>query len=215
MFEEHRAKKAAQDYQEALARWQAEHDGYAHLVAVARDFGGDRTADIVLHQGETVFYTVTGCGLVEERRGPGHYQGASSGFSVPVGHTGVRYRVGATRGHYVQGSPVATAIDRGPVVVTSARVVFLGAHQTRECDFAKLIGVTHDDRAGETTFSVANRQTPVTVHYGPALAAAFEFRLDLALAHFRGTVAQMVAELEADLARIDAARPVPPAGVTG
>ena len=214
MFEAHRAKKAAQGYHEALARWQAEHDGYADLVAVARDFAGDQTADIVLHPGERVFYTVTGCALVDERRGPGHYQGASSGFSVPVGHTGVRYRVGANRGHYVQGAPVATAIDRGPVVVTDTRLVFLGAHQTRQCEFAKLIGVTHDDQAGESTLSVSNRQTPVTVHYGPALAAVFEFRLDLALAHFRGTVDQMVAELQADLGRIEAARPVPPAGVT-
>lgn len=213
MFEGHKAKKAAEEYQAALARWQDQRDGYAAMVGLARDFAGTPSADLVLHTGESVFFTVTGCALVEERRGAGHYQGSSSGFSVPLGHTGVRYRVGASRGHYVQGTPVATAVDRGTAYVTSARVVFMGAHQTRECGYAKLIGFTHDDQAGETTLSVANRQTPVTLHYGPALAPAFDFRLDLALAHFRGTVAELVTQLEADLAAIDAARPAPPAVV--
>jgi hypothetical protein len=122
----------------------------------------------------------------------------------------IRYRVGETRGHLVQGAPVPTAIDRGTVYITNQRVIFQGAKQTRECLFAKLIGFQHSDADGSTTFSVSNRQKPTTIHYGAQLSGAFDFRLDLAIAHFRGTVGQLVSQLKEDLAQIDAARPVPP-----
>jgi hypothetical protein len=97
------------------------------------------------------------------------------------------------------------------VHITNKRVVFQGAKQTRECTYAKLIGFQHSDSEGQTTFSVSNRQKPTTIHYGPTLSAAFAFRLDLALAHFRGTVGDLVGQLKQDLAQLDAARPTAPA----
>lgn len=214
MFEKHRAEKAAKAYQKATAAWQAQRDAYAGLVTLAEQFSGNPSEEIVLGAGEAVFYQIGGASLIEDRRGPGHWQGGSTGVSIPVGSIGgrpVRYRVGATRGHYVQGEPAPTAIDTGTLIVTNKRVVFEGNGQTRQCDFTKLIGFHHDDAAGATTFSVSNRQKPVVVHYGPSLSGEFDFRLDLALAHFKGTVATMVAQLKADLAQIDAARPAPPA----
>ena len=66
--------------------------------------------------------------------------------------------------------------------------------------------------------SLTNRKTPMTVRYGPSVSETFEFRLDLALAVLRGTVDELVAGLEADLAAIDASRPEPwpsPATRTG
>jgi hypothetical protein len=62
-------------------------------------------------------------------------------------------------------------------------------------------------------FSVSNRQKPTTVHYGPGLSANFDFRLDLALAHYRNTIADLAAEVRGDLAKIDAQRPTAPAGL--
>lgn len=94
-----------------------------------------------------------------------------------------------------------------PARRTNKRVIFQGGKQTRECTFAKLLGFHHDDREGSTTFSVSNRQKPTTIHYGPQLSASFDFRLDLALAYFKGTVPQLVSQLRAELARIDADRP--------
>jgi hypothetical protein len=138
--------------------------------------------------------------------------------SIPIGSIhgrSVRYRVGATRGHYVQGASTPTAIDTGTVFITNKRVVFAGARQTRECLFAKLIGFEHSDSEGSTTFSVSNRQKPTTVHYGPNLAADFDFRLDLALAHYRKTVPDVVAQLQRDLAQIDAQRPNAPTSAPG
>ena len=57
---------------------------------------------------------------------------------------------------------------------------------------------------------MSNRQKPTTIAYGAAVAAHFDFRLDLALAHYKGTVDELVGQLEGELAAIDAARPVPP-----
>jgi hypothetical protein len=105
----------------------------------------------MLTAGEAVFYKVTGCSLVEDRAGKGHYEGRSQGVSIPVGSIGgrsVRYRAGASKGHYVQGKPVSTAVDTGTVYITSRRVIFAGSRQTRECAFTKLVGFHHDDHAG-------------------------------------------------------------------
>jgi hypothetical protein len=224
VLEEHKAKRAAKEHQEALTLWQARRDGAAELVTIAQTFEGERSSDILLGSGEALFCKLVDAALIEERRGAGHYQGRSQGVSIPVASIGgrsVRYRVGASRGTFVQGTPVPTAIDTGTVFVTNRRVIFQGSKQTRECLFAKLIGFQHDDVNGSTTFSVSNRQKPTTIHYGTSVVGAFDFRLDLALAHFRDTVDELVEQLQADLAQIDEARPVddtdapssgPPAG---
>jgi hypothetical protein len=59
-----------------------------------------------------------------------------------------------------------------------------------------------------------DRQKPTTIHYSPALASSFDFRLDLALAHFRGTTSDLVSQLQAELAQLDAQRPAAPAGAS-
>lgn len=216
LFEEHRVKKAAREHAEALAAWQADRSAQASMVETAKHYQGAGSDTLMLKAGEAVFFTVTGASLVEDRRGAGHYSGRSQGISVPVGSIGgrtVRYRVGANKGHYVQGAPTPTAIDTGTVFVTNQRVIFQGGKQTRECAFAKLIGFQHDDVDGTTTFSVSNRQKPTTIHYGPGASGPFDFGLDLALAHYKGTVEAMVADLEHGLDEIDRHRPPDPVGM--
>lgn len=218
MFEDHRAKKAAEAQQKALSDWQAKRDTYADLVELAQNFKGTAADGIMLGSGEAVFYKVTNASLIEERRGPGHYAGHSQGVSIPIAHVGgrpIRYRVGVNKGHFVQGTPTPTAIDTGTVYLTNKRVIFQGSKQTRECAFAKLIGFEHDDNEGSTTFSVSNRQKPTTVHYGPGLSGSFDFRLDLALAHFRGDVDTLVSQLKEELAEIDGQRPSDPSPLAG
>ena len=210
MFEKHKAQKALEKHQESLARWQAQRDGMANLLEVAQGFNGEGTTEVMLKSGEALFYKVTSCSLVEERRGAGHYQGGSTGVSIPIGSIGgrsVRYRVGANRGHYVQGAPVPTAIDTGTVFITNQRVIFAGSKQTRECLFAKTISISHDDSDGETTISVSNRQKPTVLHYGAALSGSFDFRLELAIAHFNGTLPQLIDNLTTQLTQIDGERP--------
>ena len=213
MLDEHRAKRAAKEHREALASWHAHRDGVADLLTIAQTYEGEGSSEILLSPGEVLFCKVTGAALIEERRGAGHYQGRSQGVSVPVASIGgrsIRYHIGANKGTFVQGTPVSTAIDTGSVFITSKRVIFQGANQTRECLFAKLIGFQHDDAAGSTTFSVSNRQKPTTVLYGASVAGVFDFRLDLALAHYRGTVADLVGQLQADLSELEQARPADP-----
>jgi hypothetical protein len=213
VLEKHRAKKAFARYRQNLAQWQEQRDAYAGLVQVAQTYQGEPSTEIMLKPGEAVFAKVTGASLVEERRGTGHWQGRSTGVSIPIGTIGgrsVRYRVGATRGHYVQGTPHPTAIDSGTVFVTNQRVIFQGGHETRECSFDKLIGFQHSDAEGVTVFSVSNRQKPTTIHYGPEMAGWFDFRLDLALAHYGTTVGALVSQLQHEMAAIDAAKPVSP-----
>ncbi len=209
MFDHHREHQAHVAHQAAVQQLQTRHDAYAAMLDTARTFAGTTAEGLLLASGETLFLEISDTTLIEERRGRGTYVGHSQGISVPVVRVGgrqIRYRVGATKGHYVQGDPAPTAIDTGTTYITSARLVFRGASQTRECAFAKLIGFDHDAADGSTTLSVSDRSKPTTIHYGPACAATFEFRLDLALAHFRGTVDELIAGLEADLAAIDGAR---------
>ena len=208
----HRLNVAEKHYEAQLAEWQHHVDGLTEYLRLVDDFAGLSEAEgLVLKPGETVFGQVTGAALVESRVQGGHFVSGSSGFSVPVGSIGgraIRYHVGHTRGHYVQGSPVATAIDRGTLVVTSQRALFVGSRQTRDCAFAKLVGYRHD--GGELTLSVSNRQRPTTIHYGPELDSWFVERFELALAHFRGTVPQLHAEVAGLLAQAEHERPVPP-----
>jgi hypothetical protein len=219
VFEDHKAKKAAEAHERALADWQSQRDGYADLLDVVQHFPGTTADTIILGSGEAVFYKVTGASLIEERRGAGHYAGHSQGISIPIAHVAgrpIRYRVGVNKGHFVQGTPTPTAIDTGTVYLTNKRVIFQGTKQTRECAFTKLIGYEGDDGDGSTTFSVSNRQKPTTIHYGPSLSDTFDFRLDLALAHFRRDVSPLVEQLQAKLAELDAHRPpdlaLPPPG---
>jgi len=207
------AKRQEKAYDSDLAKWQEQRNAHAELLTMAEEYRGANTNEIMLAQGEALFCKVTNVALVEDRVKGGSWQGRSSGVSVPIGSLGgrsVRYRVGASRGHYVAGTPTPTAIDIGTVFVTNQRVIFQGAKQTRECQFKKLIGVQHDDAEGSTTLSVSNRQKPTTVIYGSNVASWFDFRLELALAHFRGTVDDVIAEAQRDLDQIDTQRPVSP-----
>lgn len=149
MFEKHQAKKAAEEHQRQPATWQGQVESTGQLLATATGFAGEATTQIMLKRGEAVFASISGASLVEDRRGSGHWEGRSSGVSIPVGSIGghaVRYHAGASKGHYVQAAPVATAIDTGTMFITNQRVIFQGGRQTRECLFAKLVGYQHAAR---------------------------------------------------------------------
>ena len=213
MFEEHRAHRAQKQYDEDRAAWESHVAEYRSLVDLASTFSGDTTSQLILEQGETVFFTVEDAELVEERRGPGSWHGRSQGVSIPIGSIGgrsVRYRVGASKGHFVQGEEQPTVIDRGTLYITSSRVVFQGGKQTRQCDLGKLVAVHHDPSGGILTMSVSNRQTPMVIRCGSSLSEALKFRLDLAIAHHNGTMPAFVDALRSDLHALEVDPPHPP-----
>ena len=216
MFEKHKAKQAQEHYEAALSAWQSRRDEQAELLEVAEGFDGADTNEVMLGNDERLFLQVSDGALIEDRVRGGHYEGSSQGVSIPIASIGghaVRYHVGANKGHYVQGAPTPTAIDQGTVFVTNKRVVFEGAKQTRECLFTKLIGFQHDDASGATTFSVSNRQKPTTIFYGAGVAGTVDFRLDLALAHFKGNVSEFAAQVRSDLQQVESERPAAPAAL--
>lgn len=212
---QHVAEVAEDHYKSALSEWQEAEAHLESLLQIAQTFAGQTNADnpnlaLVLKRNEHAFWTLTGAGLVESRRGPGHYQGGYSGFSFRVAK-GVRYHVGGTRGHYVQGPEAPTVIDTGTATITDQRLVFQGAKQSREWAFAKLLGYQHFDSPPWTAIQVSNRQKTSGVLCDAATAGDFQFRLALALAHYQGQVTQFVAQVDQQVQQHQAARPVTPA----
>jgi hypothetical protein len=112
----------------------------------------------------------------------------------------MRYRVGATRGSFIQGDEHPTPIDVGTLTITDHRAVFLGAQQTREWAWSKLVGFHDDEVAAWTGIAVSNRQKISGIAYQPADAASVRLTLELAAAIGNGTVDHLVADLEAERA---------------
>jgi hypothetical protein len=206
--------KAESKFSIDLAAWQQSHDAQASVVDLVTNFNGDSDGHgLMLKVGETLFGTMAGVSLIEERAGQGEFVGRSQGFSIPIGSLGghsIRYHVSASRGHYVAAPPVPTAIDQGNLFITNQRVIFQGSRQTRECLFSKLAAFQTSSN-GAATFSVSNRQKPTVIRYGADLASWFDLRLQIAMAHYRGSVPDLITKATADLAAIDAARPLDPA----
>ena len=68
------------------------------------------------------------------------YAGGSQGFSFPIGHTGIRYRVGSFSGHPVQSSSISD-IDEGTLVLTNMRIAFIGKLKSVVTQLPKLVHV--------------------------------------------------------------------------
>jgi hypothetical protein len=68
------------------------------------------------------------------------YVGGSSGMSFPVGHTGIRYRVGSYHGHPIQ-SQVMTTLDSGNLEITNQRIAFIGAAKSTSVALQKILHV--------------------------------------------------------------------------
>src|SRR5690349_3850546 len=71
---------------------------------------------------------------------------------------------------------------RGTFVVTNQRAVFIGAKQTREWSWSKLLGFTHAAEAPWTAIAVSNRQKTSGVLYDTEHEDHVRFVLDLAVA---------------------------------
>ncbi len=213
MFEKHRDEKererAASIAQAAVSDWTHQINELRGLVSVASGHSAEGVTALVLTPGEVGVAQISHVSLVEERKGAGQWKGGSQGVSFPIGRIAgrpVRYRVGQTRGHYVQGEPTPTAVDTGILTITSQRIVYQGTNRTAECRFAKLLGIQHGE--GGLTVSVSNRQKPMIVHFGVALDDWVSNRLTIALALYHGDAAATVAQLESQIRELEAAKPI-------
>jgi hypothetical protein len=139
---------------------------------------------LTLKRDEVVYARVVGVGFIEPKRLPSQWQGGSRGVSFRVAK-GVRYRVGATRGHVVPGEEVNQITDRGEYLVTSQRAAFRGEKRTTEWLYSKLIGFSVEGD-GQAVFSVQNRTKTTGVMYGPEYEGELDGILLGAIARFQG-----------------------------
>ncbi|HEX9100340.1 MAG TPA: hypothetical protein VF956_12700 [Candidatus Dormibacteraeota bacterium] len=139
--------KAALDASSALAdevkrRQEAGKSlGFDSLYAAARlaTFGPEQIqSPLILKAGEQACFA-TPAGLSRRTRRT-RYEGGSQGFSFPIGHTGIRYRVGSFRGHPVQWEQL-TKLDSGTLVVTNQRLAFVGSLKSVTVPLAKVLHV--------------------------------------------------------------------------
>jgi hypothetical protein len=70
------------------------------------------------------------------------YRGGYSGFSFPIGKTGIRYRVGGARGKSVVVGSEVVVEDTGTLSVSSQRAVFMGTKKTMEMPYSKLASLS-------------------------------------------------------------------------
>lgn len=109
---------------------------------------------LIAKRGEIV-HLETGAALMKEVMDR-EFRGGSQGVSIPIG-LGVRYRTSAFRGRsVVVGSHLALA-DEGPIIVSSKRIVFMGARKTIETPYSKLAGI--DVFTDGIRIHASNRQT--------------------------------------------------------
>ncbi len=94
------------------------------------------------------------------------WTGSSQGFSFPIGHTGIRYRVGSFRGHPIQ-STFIKYLDSGSLVLTNQRLVFVGrmksvtiglAHIVHVEAYTDSLGVFQDKRETPDFFKLQSPQ---------------------------------------------------------
>jgi len=210
MFKAQRARKAQEAYAAAHAEWEVAIEALSELLELARSGKGvPAPAGLVFHDGEHLLLEVAGSSLVEDRRGAGRWQGGSQGISFPISSMGgksVRYRVGRTRGHYVQGEPVATAIDTGGLYVTNERAFFRGSRQSRVCPWSKLLSV-QTDADGAVTLASSNRQKVTVVHTGRDVAWTVDSRIRLGIAEWQGKVTEFVEAMQTELETVRAVEP--------
>jgi len=127
---------------EIRRRLDAEHEmGFDALYTSAymKRFGAPAvTSPLELKKGESACFV---CPAVLARiQSRTQFVGSSSGFSFPIGHTGIRYRVGSFRGHPIQQQSL-TRLDTGLLVVTNQRLAFVGQSKSVAIQLTKVVHV--------------------------------------------------------------------------
>jgi len=133
---------AALAQEEIQRRSDAEHEmGFdaPYLAATLRTTGAEVIqSPLILKKGEQAYLAVAATLARQQTRR--QWVGGSQGFSFPIGHTGIRYRVGSFHGHPVE-QQLLGKLDSGTLVVTNQRLAFLGSTRSTSVAFAKLLHV--------------------------------------------------------------------------
>jgi hypothetical protein len=110
-----------------------------YLAARLKTYGPqDVESPLILKRGERACWVAPASLARNQTRR--QWVGGSQGFSFPIGHTGIRYRVGAFHGHPIEQQSL-TKLDSGSVVITNQRIAFIGRTKSTSVPLAKLLHV--------------------------------------------------------------------------
>jgi hypothetical protein len=142
-------------YQRMMAKKRSEH-WVKHLTEI-----GTRMpfpdSPFPLRHGEKYVMSLNDQMLVEARRGTRVSTRSTDAFTVALAK-GFYYTAAAGKSVSPEPGDELKEIDSGVAHFTTHRVVFVGAKQTREWDFAKLLGTTEEPGGLRLMISVSNRQ---------------------------------------------------------
>jgi hypothetical protein len=138
-----------------VARKRSEH-WIKHLRQIATHIPYE-DAPFALRHGEKYVLSLNNQMLVESRRGTRVSTRSTDAFTVALAK-GFYYTAAAGQSVSPEPGDELKHIDSGVAHFTTHRVVFVGAKQTREWDFAKLLGTTEEPAGLRLMMSVSNRQ---------------------------------------------------------
>lgn len=192
-------------YRNSLAEWDRAEKKIEEFIAVVQDcvdgkideqFTDRDPRGFMLDADEFPVAFISGTGLLQVVRGPSRYEGGYGGVSFPI-FGRVRGHVGGQRGQLVKGAESQTMTDRGEVMITNVRVMFRGDVRTEEWKFSRMMAMEHN-ADGTTVFSMSAKGKPSAIGYGVRPAAEVQFRLEIGAAFARGTLPQLLAQLQAE-----------------
>jgi hypothetical protein len=110
-----------------------------YLAAYLQTYGATPVeSPLILKKGERASLAVSA--TLARQQTHQQWVGGSQGFSFPIGHTGIRYRVGSFHGHPIQQQSLGK-VDTGTLVVTNQRIAFIGHVKSTSSPLAKLLHV--------------------------------------------------------------------------
>jgi hypothetical protein len=160
-------------YKRMVAKQRSEH-WVKHLTQIGTKMPYE-DAPFELRHGEKYVLSLRDQMLVESRRGTRVSTRSTDAFTVALAK-GFYYTAAAGQSVSPEPGDELKQIDTGVAPFTTHRVVFVGAKQTREWDFAKLLGTTEEPGGLRLMISVSNRQktsglaSPSVTQISPGMA---------------------------------------------
>ncbi|MCF8522730.1 MAG: hypothetical protein K9G08_03075 [Pontimonas sp.] len=114
-------------------------------------------ASFPLRHGEEFVMNLKDVSLAEGRRAPRVTTRRTDALTLALAK-GVYYTAAGGKSISPEPDELISEIDTGTATFTTHRVVFVGSKQTREWDFAKLLGATEGAGGLRVMFAVSNRQ---------------------------------------------------------
>ena len=142
-------------YKRMVAKQRSEH-WVKHLSEIGANMPFS-DSPFPLRHGEKYVLSLKDQMLVESRRGTRVSTRSTDAFTVALAK-GFYYTAAAGKSVSPEPGDELKEIDSGVAHFTTHRVVFVGGKQTREWDFAKLLGTTEKQNGMQLMISVSNRQ---------------------------------------------------------